>query len=91
MFKLKYKVNSSIERFKARLIAQGYSQMHRIDYTEMFASTIRQESLRIFLTIVTILGIILFQMDILSAYLESLLGQDNHLIYMRILQRCKIG
>lgn len=30
-------------------------------------------------------------MDIIDAYLESSLGQDKHLIYIKIPQGCKIG
>lgn len=30
-------------------------------------------------------------MDIIDVYLESSLGQDKHLIYIKIPQRCKIG
>lgn len=59
VFKVKYNPNGSIERYKARLVAQGFSQVHEIDYTKTFAPTIRRESLRIFLAIAAILGMIL--------------------------------
>ena len=68
---MKYQADGSIKRFKARLVAQGFSQMYRIDYTETFALTIRRESLKIFLAIATMLGMILFQMNVIGAYLES--------------------
>ena len=54
---------------------------------EIFAPIIRRESLRIFLAIVVILGIIFMQMDIIGAYLKSTLSQNERPIYMRILQR----
>lgn len=37
------------------------------------------------------LGMILLQMDVIGAYLESLLGQGELPIYMKIPQGCKIG
>ena len=37
------------------------------------------------------LGMILLQMDVISAYLESLLGQNNQPIYMKIPKRCRSG
>lgn len=52
---------------------------------------IRQELLRIFLAIATILGMIFLQMNIISIYLESSFEQGNHLIYMKISQKCKVG
>ena len=60
VFKVKYQANGSIERFKARLVAQIFFQVHGIDYTETFTPIIRRESLRIFLAIAIMLGMILF-------------------------------
>lgn len=37
------------------------------------------------------LGIILLQMDIIGAYLESFLSQNNELIYMKIFEKCRNG
>lgn len=73
VFKVKYNSDGSIEKYKARLVAQGFCQIHEIDYTETFAPTIRRESLRIFLAIDTMLGMILMQIDVISAYLKSVL------------------
>ena len=53
---------------------------------ETFAPIIRRKSLRIFLAIATMLGMILMQMDIIGAYLESALGQNKQPIYMKIPQ-----
>ena len=39
-------------RNKARLVAQGYSQMEGVDYDETFASVARMESIRILLALV---------------------------------------
>lgn len=76
MFKLKYNSDVSIERYKARL-AQKSSQVNRINHTEIFAPTIKRESLKIFLAIAIMLEIILIQMDLMHAYLESALEQNN--------------
>lgn len=57
VFKIKYLVDDSIKILKAHLVAQGFLQIHKIDYTKIFVLTIRQELLKIFLAIVTILGI----------------------------------
>ena len=74
VFKFKYHPDGSIERYKTKLVAQGFSQVHGIDYTEIFAPIVRHESLRIILAIAVILEMILIQMDIVGAYLESAFG-----------------
>ena len=38
-----------------------------------------------------LLGMIILQMDVIGAYLESALSQNHHLIYMTIPKTCKIG
>ena len=58
VFKVKYDEKGRIARYKARLVAQGFSQQEGIDYEETFAPTVRRESLRIFLAIVAALDLL---------------------------------
>lgn len=77
VFKVKYKSDDFIEKYKARLIAQGFSQVYRLNYMKIFAPTIRRESLKILLAIATMLGMILIQMNVVEVYLENELGQHK--------------
>lgn len=52
VFKVKYQPDGSVARFKkAMLVAQGFSQVPGIDFSETFAPTVRRESLRMYLAL----------------------------------------
>ena len=84
VFKVKYHPNGSVVRFKARLIAQGFSQVQGIDFSETFAPTVRRESLRIYLALCLMLNLFIHQVDIVSIYLESPLGNNKLPIFIKL-------
>nr|GEV41350.1 hypothetical protein [Tanacetum cinerariifolium] len=61
---------------KARLVAQGYSQEERIDYTKTFAPVARMEAIRIFLAFTTYMNFKVYQMDAKSAFLNGKLKEE---------------
>ena len=54
VFKIKNNKNEQVMRYKVRLIAQDFSQVYRVNFTEMFTSTVIRKLLRMFLIIVTL-------------------------------------
>lgn len=84
MFKVKYAQDGSIARYKVRLVAQGFSQVYGIDFNKRFSLTVTRELLRIFLAIGCLLGLIIEQIDIVGAYLESLLSDNDLPIFMKL-------
>lgn len=72
--------NGSIERFKARLVARGFSQVKGQDYSETFAPTVRMDTLRLFLATVAAEDRECYQFDIKNAFTESHLRE---LIYLK--------
>jgi len=52
IFKTKLNLNGTIERYKAQLIAQGFSYKFRIDYKETFAHVAKMTTVRVLLSIV---------------------------------------
>ena len=79
VFAIKLKVDGTIERFKARLVARGFSQEHGSDYTETFAPTVRMDTLRLFLAMVARRNMECRQWDIKNAFTESRLKEDIYL------------
>jgi hypothetical protein len=66
-------------RNKARLLAQGYSQVEGLDFDKIFATVARLEPIPILLAYATSHNIKLYQMDVNSAFLN---GKINELVYV---------
>lgn len=69
-----------VVKFKARLVAQGFSQVPGVDFEETYAPVGRTTSLRIMLTISAFMNLEIQQADVEGAYLNGSLDVD---IYMR--------
>ena len=79
VFTVKVKADGTLDRFKARLVARGFSQIYGIDYFETFAPTVRMDTLRIFLAIAALKDWELVHMDIKNAFTESHLKERIYL------------
>jgi hypothetical protein len=71
---LKQNSNGKIIKYKARLVARGFSQQPGVDFEETYAPVSQQSSLRVFLTIAGSLQMPVFQADIEGAYLNGKTG-----------------
>jgi hypothetical protein len=60
-------------RNKARLVAQGYSQIEGLDFGETFAHVARLQAIRILLAFAAFKGFKLYQMDVKSAFLNGVI------------------
>ncbi len=80
VFKVKHKADGTVDRFKARLVAQGYSQQYGVDYNEVFAPVTRANSIRVILSIANAMDMEISQMDVTTAFLHGSLDEE---IYMR--------
>ena len=76
IFKNKSDEHGTVIRNKSRLVAQGYTQVERIDFDETFTLVARLESIRILLAIASHLNFKLYQMDVKSAFLIGMLQEE---------------
>ena len=73
-----YKYQQIVVRNKARLVAQGYTQVEGLDFGETYAPVARLETIRILLAYACAHNI-MYQMDVKSAFLN---GYINELVYV---------
>ncbi|MCI36957.1 gag-pol polyprotein, partial [Trifolium medium] len=76
VYKNKSDEKGTITRNKARIVAQGYTQVEGADFDDTFAPVARLESIRLLLGVAYILKFKLFQMDVNSAFLNGYLNEE---------------
>ena len=77
-FKNKTNEFGNIVRNKARLVAQGYTQLEKVNFDEAFALVARLKSIRLLLAIACHVDFKLFQMDVKSAFLNGILHEEAY-------------
>jgi len=80
VFKLKVGADGEVERYKARLLVQGFSQKFGVNYDETFCPVVRHESVRTLIALAVQHDLKLHQMDITTAFLN---GELNDEVYMK--------
>ncbi|GJX22554.1 retrovirus-related pol polyprotein from transposon TNT 1-94 [Tanacetum coccineum] len=76
IYKVKLDELGGILKNKARLVARGYRQEEGIDFEESFALVSRLEAIRIFLAFAAHMNIVVYQMDVKTAFLNGNLREE---------------
>nr|GEV83579.1 zinc finger, CCHC-type [Tanacetum cinerariifolium] len=76
IFKKQMKVNGTIDKFKARLVIQGFRQNERIDYFDTYALVARITTIRLLLALAAIHNLVIYQMDVKTTFLNGNLEEE---------------
>ncbi|GKF74037.1 retrovirus-related pol polyprotein from transposon TNT 1-94, partial [Tanacetum coccineum] len=76
IYKVKLDELGGVLKNKARLVARGYHQEEGIDFKESFAPVAQLEGIRIFIAFVAHMNMIVYQMDVKTAFLNGILREE---------------
>ena len=76
---VKHAADGNIEKFKARFVARGFSQVEGVDYEETFAPVARYTSIRSIISIAAEMGWKIHQMDVKTAFLNGFIQEEVYI------------
>nr|GFB08566.1 retrovirus-related Pol polyprotein from transposon TNT 1-94 [Tanacetum cinerariifolium] len=76
LWKNKRDEENTVIQNKSRLVAKGYAQKEGVDFEESFALVARLEAVRLFIAYVAHKSFTIYQMDVKTAFLYSLLKEE---------------
>lgn len=79
VLKIKRKTNGEIDRYKARLVARGFSQIYGMDYHETYAPVVNTVCIRMLFAMAAARKLHMSQFDVKTAFLNGTLDET---VYM---------
>jgi hypothetical protein len=77
--KIKHAANGSVEKYKTRFVARGFSQVEGIDYEETFVLVARYTSIRTIIALAASMGWKLHQMEVKIAFLNGEIEEEVYI------------
>jgi histone deacetylase 1/2 len=80
VYKVKRKVDGTLDKYKAHLVAKGYKQHYGIDYEDTFGTVVKAATIRLVLSLAVSRGWNLRQLDVQNVFLH---GNLEEKVFMR--------
>lgn len=77
----KKKISDNEVKFRARLVAKGFTQKEGVDYSETFSPVVRHSTLRLLFALSVKLELDIFHLDVKTAFLN---GHLNEEVFMKV-------
>jgi hypothetical protein len=75
VFKIKYGLDGSILKYKARWVVHGYKQIAGVDFTSTWARVVKPASFRALFALAGARSLYIYQMDVVTAFLSDFLDE----------------
>jgi hypothetical protein len=79
VYKIKHAAERSVDKYKARFMARGFSQKEGDDYDKTFALLARHISIRTIISLAASMGWNLHQMDVKTAFLNGAIEEEVYI------------
>jgi hypothetical protein len=87
VLKIKHAIDGSIEKYKSRFVARGFSQKEGIDYEETFSLVVRYTSIRTIIALAAKMKWKLHQMDVKTTFINGVIEEE---VYIEQPQRFEV-
>nr|GEU77469.1 hypothetical protein [Tanacetum cinerariifolium] len=80
IFKKKTDMDGIVHTYKARLVANGYTQLYRVDYEKTFLPIADTRVIRILISIAAFYDYEIWQIDVKATFLNGYLDEDIYMV-----------